>query len=594
MKLLTQNAKTEQAKLFKASVTDPTQLYYVFGGRALPWDDETSPPLPSQDIKSVEYDTYDNMVFGKRLSDDNIALMIKRNDWIYNTVYDRFDNTDDELSSKEYFVTVESVGSYHTFICLDNNGGTPSLFAPSFEDTSPDESFYFTADGYQWKYLFSIDSATYEKFATTTHIPFVENSDVTANAIPGAIETVLIVNRGNNYNSYANGYFQEIAVNGNTTVLTIEPTSSANTDFYRGSAVKIVQGPGAGQQRTIAEYVVAGGQKRVVIDQPFTVPPTLGSKYEITPRVAIIGDGFDCHARALINPSTNTISYIEVSNTGFGYSYAEATVVGNSGIIIGNTDFEEAQLRVVLGPPKGFGGDVPKTLLCDTVGISATFANTELGTIPTDNKIRQIGVIKNPLFANVELDVTDIAGTFVDGEKVSNDISNAEGIITFYDEASTLIRLTNVNGVFAANDTIVGATSNATATVTDISISGFDKSFDTFDQRLRMNITLNTPQEFVENDLIVQGQTFANAYIESANTSLVGVTNVRGTFNTSDINDDFSISGTNGASANVNALIHPDLKKNSGEVLYIENVEPIQRSASTSETIKLNVSFNTK
>ncbi len=594
MKLLTQNAKTEQAKLFKTSVEDSTQMYYVFGSRAIPWDDEGMPPAPTQDIQSSEYDIYDNLVFGKRLNSDSIALMVKRNDWIYNTVYDYFDSTVSDLATKEYFVTVESVGAYHIFLCLDNNNGTPSIYPPAFEDTSPDETFYFTADGYHWKYLFSIDDTTFERFATTTHIPFVENQTVTANAVAGAIESVVIVNRGNNYNSYANGFFQEIAVNGNNTVLTIEPTSSANTDFYRGSAVKIVQGPGSGQQRTITEYVVAGGQKRVVLDRAYTVMPTLSSKYEITPRVAIDGDGFDCHARALINPSTNTISYIEVSNTGFGYSYANATVVGNSGIIIGNTGFEEAQLRVVLGPPKGFGGDVPKTLLCDTVGISSTFANTELGTIPTDNKIRQIGLLKNPLFANVELAITNIAGTFVDGENVVDGTTGASGVVTFYSEASALIRLADVMGVFEANNVVTGGTSNATATTSTVSISGFDKTFDTFDQRLRMNITLNTPQEFAENDKILQRQTFANAYIESANTTIVGVTKIRGTFNISDINDDFSITGTNGASANVNAIVYPDLKKNSGEILYVENVEPIQRSPTTSETIKLNVSFATK
>lgn len=594
MKILTRSAKTEQAKLFKTSVEDTTQMYYVFGGRALPWTDENIPPEPTQDVQSVEYDTYDNLVFGKRLTGDSVALMIKRNDWVYNTVYDFFDTAASDLASKEYFVTVESVGAYHTFLCLDNNNGTPSLFAPTFEDTSPDETFYFTADGYHWKYMFSVDGTTFDKFATTTHIPFVENQAVTANAVAGAIESIVIVNTGNNYDSYANGFFQEIAVNGNSSILTLESTSSANTDFYRGSAVKIVQGPGLGQQRTVAEYVVSGGQKRVILDQPFTVIPTLSSKYEITPRVVITGDGSDCFARAIINPSTNTISYIEVSNTGFGYSYAGATVVGNSGVIISNSSFEEAQLRVILSPPKGFGGDVPKTLLCDTVGVSTTFANTELGTIPTDNKIRQIGIIKNPIFANVELTITDIAGTFADGEYVSDTTTGAQGIVTFYSEASTLVRLTNVDGVFAVNNAILGSTSNTTATTTAVNISGFDKTFDTFDQRLRMSITLNTPQEFIENDKIVQRQSYANAYIESANTTVVGVTVVRGTFNTSDINDDFSISGTNGATANVNAIVYPDLKKNSGEILYIENVEPIQRSSTTSETIKLNVSFATK
>ena len=592
MKILTNNLELACAKAFRDSVANGDNLYYVFAGRHLPWSDESQPDPNTNDLHNVEYNSYDNMIFGKRVNGQNTVLMVARKDWIYNTVYTRFDDTDPNLDTKDYYVSVESTGSRHVFICLDNNNDSPSLYAPSFEDTSPAESFYFTADGYQWKYLFSVDNTTFNKYASGTYMPFVENVDVTGNAVHGAIETIVIDKNGSNYNSYSNGFFQEISINGNNVIHTIEPTSSANTDFYQGSALKIVQGPGAGQQRTISEYVVAGGQKRVVLDRAFVITPTLSSRYEISPRVDIRGDGFDCDARAIINPIGNTISHIEISNTGFGYSYADASVVGNTGFLSGSASTDPAKLRVIFGPPGGFGADVPRTLMCDTAAVSVTISNTELGTIPAENKFRTIGLIKDPRFANVELILTDIEGTFTDGEKVSS--ANTSGIVTFYNEASALLRLTNVDGKISANAAIKGNSSNATAVVTSVRINGFDKTFDTYDQRMRFNITMNSPVEFVENERVTQHQTFANGYVEGANTTFMGITNARGTFNTADITDDFTLTAPSGASANINAIIQPDLVKNTGQILYLENVQPVERSPSTSETIKIILSFNTK
>jgi len=594
MQLLTKNIETLQAKLFKSNIEATDEISYVFAGGPTPWAAEASPPAVTHGVNLVEYNTFDTMVFGKRIAPADIKLMIRRVDWTFNTVYTRYDDLDVNLSKKDFYVLVESLGEYHIFICLDNNKGAKSLYAPAFEDTSPDDEFYFTADNYQWKYMFTVNSATYDKFSTALYVPFVENVNVTANTNPGSIETIVIDVVGSKYASYANGYFQAVAVNGNSTIFTLEATASANTDFYRGSALKIIEGPGAGQQKEILEYIIAGGQRRVVIDTPFETFPSLASKYEITPNVVITGDGINCKARAIINPAANTISVIEITNSGSNYSYATARVTGNTGILE-EALIEQTSLRVILGPPSGFGGDVPKTLFVNTVGVSVNFANTELGTIPTDNKFRTLGIIHKPMFANVEVTVANTAGVFADGETVRVPTSNTVvGVVTFYDELSALLRLTNVEYPLVVNQQIHGVTSNTSAIVSDVNISGFDKSFNTFDQRLRLGITKTSVPDFVENDIVTQNSTLATGTIESANTTVLGLTNIRGVFNATDLINEYSLVGTNGATANVNSITYPDLKKNIGEIIYLENIQPVQRSQSTSETVKLNITFGTK
>lgn len=591
MKQVTNNYQLALARSFVSTVQDPDRYFYMTAGQHLPWIDEDNPPVENHSIENIEYSTYDNMIFGKRVASADVSLMIERRDWVYNTIYTRYDGQDPDLFKKEYYVTVASAGQRHVFICLDNNKNSPSTFSPAFEDTTPAEPFYFTADGYQWKYMFSVTDSTFNKFSSDGFMPVVPNPDVTSNAVHGAIETIIVEAPGSNYHAYTTGNFQEVTVAGNNVIMTIEPSASANTDFYKGSAIKIVQGPGAGQQRTVAEYSVAGGQKRVILDRAFNVIPTTASKYEITPRVLISGDGVGCEARAVVNPAGNTIAHIEVSHQGAGYSYADAVVIGNTGFTSASLNPETAELRVILGPPGGFGKDVAKTLHCKTAGLSAMFANSEMSTIPAEGTYRTISVLSNPLFNDVELTLSDITGYFLDAETLTSGAVTGE--VKGYIEAVSILRMTNVLGVYKTGDIITGP--NGSATIDSIRISGAAKNGDTADQRTRLIITPTSVQQFIPNEMIVQQQTYATGMVDQANTTHVCITNVRGTFNTSDINDNFPITGmTSQATADVTGLIHGDFVKNSGNILYLDNITSVQRDPSSSETIKLIITFDAK
>lgn len=593
-KLKTNNFRVHAAEQLHESLFEAEDTkYYVFAGRPEAWDNEAVPPVPGDSVRETEFNIYDTMVFGKAVSQSDVAFMVPHYPWVQGQVFAQYDDHDEDLHDKNFFVTVDNTTEYHVFKCLNNNRNSPSTVPPQRTETAEDDIYYSTSDGYQWKYLYSIPLSVYRKFAVSGHVPVIENANTTGNAVPGAIDVILVEEPGSRYNSYASGYFTEIAVSGDTTVYGIDPTSSANTDFYKECAIKIVEGAGEGQQRQIAEYSVQGGFKRIWLTQPFAELPTSTSRYEITPNVRIEGDGSGCVARAIIDSTSNTVSHIEITDRGANYSYAMAEVVGNTGIITSNNSLVEANtavLRPVLGPAGGHGSDINSELGATALGFSVTFANTEQLTIPVEGKIRQIGLIKDPMFANVELTLSNIEGSFTDEEEVFAIGANAKGISSYFNEPTAVLRLSNVFSGFAAGQVVQGAVSNAHATIDSIRISGTQKNFDTFDQRIRLDTTFNGSVPFQPGERVRQEITNAQAVVHESNTSFTALTQLRGVLNITDPESAQYLSSET-AVANVNAIVSGDLVKASGKALYIENVQPVTRGPNLSETIKFIIRF---
>ena len=151
--------------------------FYVFAARHTPWPNTS--PLPITDsVLETEYTILEELIFGKIVTPNDTKLMIDRNDWTSGTVYARYDDQHANLFSKKFFVVSYEGGAYHVFKCLDNAGGIPSTGQPLFSETSANDENYTTADGYRWKYMYTIDTPTYSKFTTNDYIPVVPNTSV--------------------------------------------------------------------------------------------------------------------------------------------------------------------------------------------------------------------------------------------------------------------------------------------------------------------------------------------------------------------------------------------------------------------------------
>lgn len=202
------------AKQVKESVSEPSSsnVYLTFG-KSSSWPNDSSPLQANTSVVSYN-DIWKNMIGAKRIVGNNIRHAIPRINWISGTVYAAYDDT---LDSLELFATNNNfyviTSEHHIFKCLDNNGGVISTVMPNILVTT---THFQTADGYIWKYMYSLTAEEKLRFLTTNFMPVrtIEESDnsqqwnVQDNAIDGAIHVIKVTNPGNNYTA-----LDEIVVN---------------------------------------------------------------------------------------------------------------------------------------------------------------------------------------------------------------------------------------------------------------------------------------------------------------------------------------------------------------------------------------------
>ena len=443
-KLVTTNFNVETAASFISSFANND--YFVFAGKHTPYPGSDAVlTTPNNSIKSTNLDVYDNMIFAKRISSSDVAHVIPKHIWSSNTFYYKYDHTDGDLYTKKFYTVVDNSTEFNVYKCLFNNSNTsisiPSTVAPSLKTADP----IVTGDGYIWKYMYSVTKTQYEKFATTNYIPVIANTTIETAAVPGTIELVDIITQGRGYDNYiAAGVFRttDLSVGGVNTIYGAPDDAEAEDDYYRGCVIKITDSsvPSAtNQYRRIIDYRGVGGQKIFILDAPFSPAPAAGDEYEVYPYVYIWGDGSETTAaegRAIIDSTANSIIEIEMLSVGAGYRYGESysgkttdtiPVTINSSFIDlpasvkNSANFTEATLRPIISPPGGHGSDPRTELAAKRICISTKFTNSEGGTIPVENDFRQVGILKNPLFTNVDVILraaNTIGGSFDIGETV--------------------------------------------------------------------------------------------------------------------------------------------------------------------------------
>ena len=587
MNLITNYLRRQSAQQFIDRIDAGSDVYYVFVGRPNAFEDDETPPQPYQTVEQVNINSYSEMIAGKKVTSSDIKLMVPRYDWTANTVYDVYSHTDQDLYNKQFFVVVNEGINHAVFKCIGNNNGNPSTIPPDLYATSPQDTVYETADGYQWKFLFNIPDTTFKRFATAGFIPVVPNANVTANAVSGSIDYVDVTYQGSNYNSFGAGVIQISAVNGNARVFQVEATKSANTDFFKNCAFKITSGTGAGQQRTISEYIVSGSLRNVVVDTPFDILPDVFSTYEISPAVVITGDGSGFVGRGLVNTASgNSIYKVEVTNPGNNFTYTSLSILANTGGVS-----NAALMTPIISPKGGHGADVAAELGARHMCISVTLNSDDPDNddrIVDENDYRTIGLIKNPLFSNVVIDYTNETQAFLDGDIITQADTGASGEVVSVTTSS--LTLTNVSKYFAAGNSSVNKIESDSGA--EAEVSAVDSPTTYIDQTYRLIID-NVTGTFQEDENVFQGGN-ANGVMYFANSTVMKITSKKGVFNTSDdvVGIVETVSGsTSGSTAKITDVRSGDLVPRSGEVMYLENIKPITRYNQQSETLKLILQF---
>lgn len=417
--------RSSAAKDFVESFTErhdaPSKLYYVFAGNHASSDD---PPVIHNNVYDTEIDTYKNMIFGKRARMGDVSLMLRRIDYKSGTVYGMYDDKDPVMASRDFYVMVNEGAYYNVFKCLNNNDASASTVQPSLSSVGTDGIFYSSIDGYTWKYMYSVSVLDYDRFATDKYVPLIVNTAVVSTAVPGSIDSIKIEAGGAGYSNYIEtAYFSNsdigLYTNSQYYGLSGAPGASPLDDFYRGCILQVTSGTGAGQYRQILSYEGTSNTKYVVLETALNIKPDNTSQYSIYPGVYITGDQtetLNAVAWAYVSPAGNTISRIEILSKGSDYKIATANVYAH--VSAGVTAI--ANVRPILPPSGGNGADPANELYCGAAAVSVKFMNSESNTVPSTNRFRQIGMFKDPTFANVDVIFSGSQGGFVLGETAVN------------------------------------------------------------------------------------------------------------------------------------------------------------------------------
>lgn len=190
----------------------PASEFYLAVGRPEPWTSEAAPPTPAQTTQNLDFTGWRSLLGVKHVTANTSALVVARHDWAANTVYTQYDDENATLTSNTFYVLDTSDLPYKVYKCLWNNAdathptGANSTVAPS--STGSTVTPALTADGYVWKYMYTIGTDQYT-FLTSAWMPVTTNATVSTNATDYAgqlspVVPLLVSAGGSGYNAAVN------------------------------------------------------------------------------------------------------------------------------------------------------------------------------------------------------------------------------------------------------------------------------------------------------------------------------------------------------------------------------------------------------
>jgi hypothetical protein len=190
-------------------------------------------PLTPADSVQEEFFTFDDLLAAKKIASSDVSYVIPRRNWTTSTIYDyyrqdygnRITGTTTTQSSYSgatslYDATFYVMSSaYNVYKCLDNNSNAASTTEPTGTSTS----VLTTADGYKWKYMYTLSATQQSNFLSTDFMAVSTNATVSAAAVDGAVRIVKIKSTGSGGTT---GTFTGIAIRGDGSSGTVSVTVS--------------------------------------------------------------------------------------------------------------------------------------------------------------------------------------------------------------------------------------------------------------------------------------------------------------------------------------------------------------------------------
>ncbi len=318
-----QDFHSDLASVIATDIQYQRANYYYFLGKVEAWGGSDVPPgTPEIDSEAENTNIRANSLFIKKINSGDVSLVSKRFDWSSGVVYDPWDNTKNMRPLTFYCAT----SANRVYKCLSNNGGVPSTVEP----TGTSFGITTTADGYVWKYMYSIPTFKQTKFTSGNFIP-VQTSLSNGFYNHGAVEEVSVIAGGSGYSATIQ---TTISVSGATTGsgalgtvvvdvagrITSVIITNGGSGYTAGANVAVTTAIGQG---AILTPIIASG----VITGMTIVAPGVG--YVTTEPLSITVGG--AVIVPSVNPATGTITKLNIVSGGAGYTGTPTLTVNTTG-----------------------------------------------------------------------------------------------------------------------------------------------------------------------------------------------------------------------------------------------------------------------
>ena len=375
-------------------------------------------PITPADNENTQNFTYDDMLACKKVASTNAGFVIPRRNWTNATVYDYYRHDYGEYITGTTTVQTSNSGAgtlydatfyvltaaRNVYKCLDNNNGGTSTVEPTGTSTT----ILATADGYKWKYIYTLTAAQQADFLSVDFMAVGTNGTVQAAAVDGAINVIKIKTAGS---AGTDGTHTGVAIrgDGSSGVCSVTIASGAVT-------AATVTTPGTGYTYAyikLADINAAGGGSLITTELDCMIEPKGGHGFNA---VQELGGFF-----VMLNTSL------------------EGTESANSGDVTVANDFRKVSL---IRDPKSGGSAASAATLRATTAVVGASSNL---TFSVDEKISQ-------------------ASTGAVGKVVEWDPTNK---ILYYIQPRHNDEGVDTNGnqtAFSGTNIITGADTNATLT----------------------------------------------------------------------------------------------------------------------------------
>ena len=292
--IITNKFRINNAEQFSESFSEASpEVYYLGIGRPQAFATQTrgdsrtdnqgtdSAAITPADSVIEEFNTYDDLLAAKKITSSDISYVIPRRNWTTTTVYDyyrhdygnRVTGTTSTQTANSGATTLFDATFYvltaarNVYKCLDNNNNAASTTEPTGTSTG----ILTTADGYKWKYMYTLTASQQANFLSTDFMAVATDATVSSAAVDGAINIAKIKSGGT---GGSNGTHTGLAIRGDGTGGTISATVS-------GGVVTTVSVTNAGSGYTIAyirnaDIVAAGATGLTGAEIDIIIPPKGG------------------------------------------------------------------------------------------------------------------------------------------------------------------------------------------------------------------------------------------------------------------------------------------------------------------------------